>query len=549
MGDFVFYSASQAYYCEIREAFPLKGVEKYGGLFHKYNIPMTWMTNTEGAKRGKEIFTEFHGKYGDQVIVWCRPHHGNTSYMRENALAMGKEEIKKYILKEQKGVKKHLPFAKTDHIGYFYRTLPAVRAMKELEVKSVYGHCWEMIETDGVTDCGVPWGLYYLDTEKTWKRPSQNPRMLRAEHLKQQRKKRAGKKGTLNRKKAKKSGIVANEWLQHDINKSWNYYGSCSVFSFDPNDVERAKICDGRSIGYWKKAFREYYRNRNWNSFIPFVFHQEAHEQESTPGGWEVYPPETVQNTYEMTDEFLKFITSSEFPDLQIMTLPEAIKVYRKKFSYTNPTYMLYKDIEIDMPIWKKRKEKVWNIYQEAKEAEQSEGETLDPEKDYRKFSYLNFPYGWQGMVHEDEAPFPKSFVYCDHQTQLFFHKGKSSPMKAYNYLKKIKTKSRNLYHNEHLLLEDNLPEVSISPQNYMDLSLDKLDEIKILINAKKEIPFGLCIWGNYPVNSWEIEFDLSSFDALDLIEIKDIGDTLTFLRFNILRKGKISVSLIKSKD
>ena len=30
--------ASQAYYCEKRKAFPLKGVQNYGDLFHKYNI-------------------------------------------------------------------------------------------------------------------------------------------------------------------------------------------------------------------------------------------------------------------------------------------------------------------------------------------------------------------------------------------------------------------------------------------------------------------------------------------------------------------------------
>ena len=51
MGRFIFYFASQAYYDEARNAFPEKGVRDYGDLIHKYNIPVTWLTNGEGAAR------------------------------------------------------------------------------------------------------------------------------------------------------------------------------------------------------------------------------------------------------------------------------------------------------------------------------------------------------------------------------------------------------------------------------------------------------------------------------------------------------------------
>ena len=62
MGRFIFYFASQAYFDERRGengAFPLKGVKEYGDLAHKYNIPVTWLTNAEGLKRGKSVFEEF----------------------------------------------------------------------------------------------------------------------------------------------------------------------------------------------------------------------------------------------------------------------------------------------------------------------------------------------------------------------------------------------------------------------------------------------------------------------------------------------------------
>src|SRR6056297_1756302 len=201
MGDFVFYAVSQAYYCDMRKSFPKTGVENFGELFHRNNIPVTWLTNPEGALRGKELFTKFHENYGDEVILWCRPTSGSTSSMKDAALKMGEGEIRQFIQKNQRELKEILPFAEVDHIGYIYRTMPAIRAMRSLRVKSCYGHCWEMIDPDGVTDKGCPWGFYYIDANKSWKRPSQK----------------------LYDVKKNKYGIIANEWLQHDLNKSWNY--------------------------------------------------------------------------------------------------------------------------------------------------------------------------------------------------------------------------------------------------------------------------------------------------------------------------------------
>jgi hypothetical protein len=517
MGRFIFYFASQAYYDEGHDAFPANGVQTYGDLVHKYKIPVTWFTNTEGARRGKDIFEKFHKEFGDDVIVWGMPStKGDTGNKRDYVLSMNQQQISKYLMKEQAGVKAILPWANVDHIAFFYRTPAAMKAMEELGVKSCYGHCWEMIATDGVTDNGVPWGLYYMDPEKCWKRSAQTP---------------------------EKSKIIANEWLQHDLNKSWNFYGSCSVFSFDPNDVERAKICDGRSIEYWKEGFREYYRNRPWNDFIPFVLHQEAHEQESTPGGWEVYDQATVDNTYEMTDEFLKFITSGEFPDMEIMSLVQTVEEYRKFSTITPSTYMLFKDIPIDMPVWNKNKQIVYEQYQEAKVAEEDEGETFDIETDYQKFSYLRFPYGWQGMVYGPEKRWPESFVACELTGQFFFHRSINTPIKIWNYLKEIDLDPKNLYFNSYLFQEKNGPVVKIPDSlNNIINSKSRLTEI-IEIESLKNIPYALCLWGDF--SPFEITMQLCSDvnENLTKIKYRCIGNELLYL-YIMLSPGKNLVQL-----
>ena len=479
MGRFIFYFASQAYFDERRGkngAFPLKGVKEYGDLVHKYNIPVTWLTNAEGLRRGKEVFEEFHSKYGDDCILYGLPFKGeNTSAKRDFAIKMIEEEIYSYLKSELTEMKSICEWVRTDHIGYFYRTLPAIKAMQRLGIKSCYGHCWELIATDGVTDNGAPWGFYFIDSEKSWKRPSK-----------------------------KQKGIVANEWLQHDLNKCWNYYDSSSVFSWDPNDVERAKICDGRQIDYWKVGLREYYRNRHWNQFIPFVFHQEAHEQESTPGGWEVYPPETIQNTYEMTDEFLKFITSGEFPDMEIMTLADSVDEYIKSFEYTQNSFMLFKDIPISNPEWARRKQEVFTLYMEAKKEEEEEGGSLDPIKDYEKLKYLFNYYGWQGMLYE--KPFPESLVVVSLDGQFFFHRDYAIPKRIWNYNKEIDSAPQNLYFNENLFEVPRINEIMAQSK-----ITDQLNQIKyeITIDSPIEIPFGITLWERQIIGKIKSEQDV----------------------------------------
>jgi hypothetical protein len=508
MGRFVFYFASQAYYDAGRKAFPTKGVREYGDLAHKYKMPVTWLTNTEGAHRGKKIFTEFHEQYGDAVIVWGMPNTaGNTSQKRDFVLPLSETEIREYIQREQAGVKAELPWADIDHLGFFYRTPAAVRAMHALGVKSCYGHCWEMIATDGVTDNGTPWGFYLMDPEGSWKRPNPKP---------------------------DPTGIIATEWLQHDLNKSWNFYGSCSVFSFDPNDVGRAKICDGRQIDYWREAFREYYRNRRWNEFIPFIFHQEAHEQESTPGGWEVVDQATVDNTYAMTDEFLKFITSGEFPDMEIMTLPQATEEYRKVAARqtlphrTPPTYMRFVDIPIDMPVWNQRKAEVYAQFLDAKAEEEAEGGSLDIERDYGKFSYFQFPYGWQGMVYGPEKRFPESFVAVDCGAQLFFHRDRMTPVKMWNYHTPLPTDLKNLYFNEQLFAERDLPEIvmNLTPQFPEEFS-----KLRITIKSQKSMPYGLCFWTICPPSTLIPVLECGSSNSANG---RFIGDDLVFVRIDV---------------
>lgn len=509
MGRFVFYFASQAYFDANRGsngAFPRRGIESYGTLAHEYGIPVTWLTNARGAELGKDLFTRFHEEAGDEVILWGLPFQGaDTGKKRDHVLGMTQVEVERYLRREQEGIRAHLPWARVDHVGFFYRTLPAVRAMEALGVQSCYGHCWELIATDGVTDNGVPWGFYYLDTSSSWRRPRQPPAAR---------------------------GVVATEWLQHDLNKCWNYYDASSVFSFDPNDVERAKICDGPQIDYWKAAFREYYRNRAWNAFIPFVFHQEAHEQESTPGGWEVYPPATVANTHAMTEAFLQFLTSGEFPDVEVTTLPAAVAAYRDAFAATEPTYMLFRDVPVTTPEWQRRKRAARALYLEAKADEEAEGGSLELVRDHDKLRFLFRDYGWQGMLYP--APFPEAFVYVDPQVQLFFHEGLPAPVKLWNYTKALPGDPRALYFDEDLFAQPGLEGVGVAVHPITGAGRERA-RLVVSLASPLACPYGIAAWGDFSGAPWRLAGDAGARAGVEILRVKPIGTHLLFVRVNLV--------------
>jgi hypothetical protein len=496
MGQFVFYAAAQAYYSPSRDAFPMKGVRDYGDLVHRYQIPMTWLTNAEGARRGKSLFTEFHETYGDDVIFWGMPGEGATTGAKRDAnLPLTEEEVSAYIQRETAAIRAALPFARTDHAAFFYRTTPVVRAAAAAGIQSLYGHCWEMVATDGVTDNGTPWGFYYLDEEVSWKRPRQTG----------------------------SRGIVANEWLQHDLCKSWRFHGSCSVFSWDPNDVGRAGICDAREIEYWKRGFEEYYRNRSWNDFIPFVLHQEAHEMQAEPDWGLVYDAATVVNTFEMVDEFLAFITGGGFPEMQILTLPQAVDAYRAAApDGTLPTHMLFRDLPLTNPRWVQAKTEVQAIVAEARAEALEEDEWFDA---YALGPYLPH-YGWQGMLQGDVA-YPEAFVVCDRECELFYERGRTEPVKEWNYLIPVDPAPRNLYFNELIFRDDLLPAAHIDGHSCGEVWAGNPIAIHLVSPAEK--PYGLCLWGDF--SSFESGI---VFEGAKQCTAKVVGTHLLFLRFRL---------------
>ncbi len=172
----------------------------------------------------------------------------------------------------------------------------------------------------------------------------------------------------------KERGLVAIEWTARDLNLAFRT-GKPEIYSTDPNDVGRAALCSYRSIEYWKRMVDEYARNAEYNMMVPLAVHQEAHEMEDTPKMFR-HNSLNIASSGDMLDELFKYVKSI---GAEIVSANDAIKMYRGMYEKTPPTYALFKDTIL--------------------------------------------------------AKYPEILVYFDLNGQLFFDRGKISPVFIRNYI------------------------------------------------------------------------------------------------------------------
>ncbi|MEK3884588.1 hypothetical protein [Paenibacillus sp. PL2-23] len=280
-----------------------------------------------------------------------------------------------------------------------------------------------------------------------------------------------------------KGKVVACEWTARDLNAT--YHSGCPViYSTDPNDVLRAGLCTGDNIDYWKNLFRDYLNNTAHNERVYFLQQQEAHEMEYTDR-FAVFPASHVEACAEMLDLFFAHIT--QFP-ITLTTLPKAIAGYHEENDATPPVYMLTEDT------------------------------LIRPEP-----NEYTVTLGGTG-----EGPWPKTFLYYDHECQMGFVKGQCGPHRLRSYVGKGSMADE---------FDERTPQVFVS-------GYDKTEErirMSFDIGHWQPMPYGLTYWDD--LSAYEVE------GCSEGVEVKIIGDELAFLRFRLTgERMKIELSLVKKQ-
>lgn len=282
----------------------VEGIQRTANLAHQYNIPVTWIVNSGSIAKIGDSIRQWHLEYGDDVILQC-PMYGQDPRNR-------KEELKLLLAQEWNAVKEAFPWARTKVAARGQISQEIIQALEELDFQGLWGYCWEQTWWDGISHKGIPWGFWYIDSDR-YKIPHPG-----------------------------KGKLVGCEWTVRDFNSTYHSGNPC-IYSTDPNDVLRAGLCTGDNIEYWKKIFQEYLENTGSNDYVFFLQQQEAHEMEYTEN-FAVFPKEDVMECEKMLDNFFRYIKTF---GITFTTLPEAIRLYHEKNPITAPQYILAKDTSI----------------------------------------------------------------------------------------------------------------------------------------------------------------------------------------------------------
>ena len=306
MGKLIYTFASLAYTVDAPwgKGIARQGIERLAKLFHKYDIPVTWLVDSGSGKAMQTQINQWHQRYGDDVGIFWEHSQAIPTAFRDGPA-------------EHRALRELFPWSEVTLAASGKRTNKVLAEVKKEGMKGLWGSCWEQTEIDGITDRGAPWGFFY-GADDCFKIPSRQP-----------------------------GGIISVEWTARDLCKSI-HSGAPTVYSTDPDDVGRTGICTGDDIEYWKGLFHNYARNTSNNPYVFFSQHQESHEMEYGPACRE-YSPAEIDRSERMLDNFLRYIKS--YGDLvHYCTLPEALDIYRQHSNTTIPSVMLVDDVPCRKP-------------------------------------------------------------------------------------------------------------------------------------------------------------------------------------------------------
>jgi hypothetical protein len=312
---------------------PVAGMKQTAELAHRYGLPVTWSVNALSAKEMARELTAWHAAFGDDVCLWLKP--GDLPPLPEEKrrftkfglpIGANKEliqwgsyaDIRRVVENELAGVEAALPWAVPVRVAAGGdRSTQLIQVLEDLNFAGLWGYLWEHRNTDGLTDAGCPFNLFYA-SKKSFKCPADYP-----------------------------AKVLGAHWFSYEMTSTFHSRAT-SVFTNDPNDVLRANICDGRQIDFWKKYFEIWVRNAKWNTFFYYMFHQEAHEMEYSDV-CRGYTPEQIENTAQMMDEFFKFLAGHS--DIEVTTLPKLTQKFKSRHASTLPTYYVGEQIQVAGPI------------------------------------------------------------------------------------------------------------------------------------------------------------------------------------------------------
>ncbi len=328
---------------------PVEGMKIIAALAHGCDVPVTWIVDSQSVEESKDILIQGHRECGDDVVLLI----DIPSVLNESGTAIPaskaeeifilRQKLPGYILSERRKIKEMLPWAEADVIAADVKTEVLVEVLEELGCIGLWGYNWAgglghedkgkgrrgkratrqvpMASTSSIPSFpqppfspslpdGCPWSFFYASKDRH-DAPVQ----------------RAG-------------GVVAVESTSLDLNAVF-HSGNSRVFSPEPNALRMAGLCADEDMPYLKALLHEYLKNCSWNRFVIFLQQQPAYEMEYA--SYNAYDKGTISEMAGILNGFFHEVTSN--PGIKALTLPQAIRLYKREFEYTEGCYMAFDSI------------------------------------------------------------------------------------------------------------------------------------------------------------------------------------------------------------
>ena len=296
------------------KSMPVEGAKLISALAHKHDIPVTWILNSECVHAVKDVISQGHSGFGDDVVVMIDPaiifkEIGVTPSSKAEETVILRQRLPELIISEQNKIKSALPWTEAKVIGSDFKASALIQILDELDCIGLWGYHWEESDSDNFGDKGCPWSFFLA---------SRDHYNIPAHHGK----------------------IVAVESSSLDLNTAY-YTGNSHVFSTNPKSLWLSGLCTDKDNSYGKAILNEYIRNCQWNRFMMFVQELNAYDMEYA--SYESYDKGTIAGLAHITDSFFIEVESNE--QIQPLSLSDAINLYKSEFQRTEACCMIFDSI------------------------------------------------------------------------------------------------------------------------------------------------------------------------------------------------------------
>lgn len=222
-------------------------------VYHKHQVPVTWLIDSKVAQDGKKELESFHEKYGDDYGFMPSSyfHHNPRNYN----LQKSEEEVYEFVRKGLSELESCFDsYSNLIGVDQWVGSVGSrfVKAAERLGLHGIWGMGFDHYTCDSsMFHRGCPWDAYKPDRDNI-KIPCRYP-----------------------------SSLWAFQWTTRDIiNSVHTPEGKSSgsvIFSTDPDDIRSMGIMENQE-NYFEKMLRNYKKSMQDSKFFVFLVHQEDHE-------------------------------------------------------------------------------------------------------------------------------------------------------------------------------------------------------------------------------------------------------------------------------